>query len=137
MPPDDLLRSLQQLKPVTPTLNRDQLLFDAGRRSVRHSMAWPMATMASLLLACASFLLHWQQPAQQPSLAQEPVPSLPEIVVQQTKEEQHEVLSPFSYLTLREAGFPKPRHVPSDGSYDIKPMPILTAGSYASPDWIR
>ena len=43
---DDISQTLGQLKIIAPALNRDRLLFEAGRRSVKQSWVWPMATAA-------------------------------------------------------------------------------------------
>lgn len=137
MPPDDLLSTLHQLKPAPTSLNRDQLLYEAGRRSVRRTVVWPLATAASLMLACGSILIHWQSVTTPQQFASATVAAPEVVATSPRREEPQDVLSPFSYLTLREVGFPKHRPVSSASSVEAKPMPILTAGSYASPDWMR
>ena len=51
---DELSQTLRQLKVAAPALDRDRLLFEAGRRSVKRSWVWPMATAASVMVACLS-----------------------------------------------------------------------------------
>src|SRR4051812_21923825 len=101
---DELSQTLRQLKVAASTLDRDRLLFEAGRRSVRRSIAWPMLTAVSLLLAGISSLMVWQQPLrqQQETLAAS-TPVLQETIASlKPTNEPDESLLPFSYLALRE-----------------------------------
>ncbi len=66
---DELSQTLRQLKVAAPALDRDRLLFEAGRRSVKRSWAWPMATAASVMVACLSGLMVWQQTINRPQEA--------------------------------------------------------------------
>lgn len=137
---DDLSQTLRQLKIAAPTLDRDRLLFEAGRRSVRRSLAWPMATAASLMLACITALMAWQQSqshhpiALATSIAHEPQKPLPSTTV---SNEPSETLPPFSYLALREESLTQKRSAHRMISDESKPMPILSAGSYVLPEWQR
>ncbi|MFT3879990.1 MAG: hypothetical protein QM703_10065 [Gemmatales bacterium] len=137
---DDLSLTLRQLKVAAPTLDRDRLLFEAGRRSVKPSWAWPMATAASLLLAVVTGIMAWHQSTAQhqaavatftTSVPQESTP-LPKFT-----NDTPDPLSPFSYLALREESLTQKHPVLRTTSSDTKPMPILSAGSYVLPEWQR
>jgi hypothetical protein len=52
-PLTDLERSLLTLAPAPPALDRDRLLFEAGRRSARGRRLWPCATAALALVSAA------------------------------------------------------------------------------------
>lgn len=52
--PDALVQALQSLAPNPGHLDRDRLMFEAGRHSTRPSRLWPAATMFST--ACAAVL---------------------------------------------------------------------------------
>lgn len=137
---DDLSQTLKQLKVAVPTLDRDRLLFEAGRRSAKRSWAWPMVTAASLLLAGVTASMSWHQsmPQHQVALSTSPA-SVPHetIALPKFANEPPEVLSPFSYLALREESLTQKHRVLPAISSDTKPMPILTAGSYVLPEWQR
>jgi hypothetical protein len=136
---NELSQSLRQLTVASPALDRDRLLFEAGRRSVRRSWGWPMATTVSLLLAGTCALLYLQQSMNHRQQAQRPAvdpAALATNHVQKSIPEVVEAVSPLSYLALREGGLNKNPVLPSI-SDDVKPMPILSAGSYVLPEWQR
>ena len=138
MSPESLAAQLKQLQPVA--LDRDRMLFEAGRRSVKPNKAWPMGTAMSMALACTMTVLYWQQPQQpqQPILAianqSEPVQTLPEIKdVVVVAEPEPQV--PYMYLVLRD---PSILNKPiSYTNNNAKPTHLLTADSYLQPDWQR
>ncbi len=136
---DDLSQTLRQLKIAAPALDRDRLLYEAGRRSVNPSWIWPMATIGSLLLACFCTVLYWQQPANMSQQMPASVPIQP-AEVHIVKQPSPEVLDPpsaLSYLTLREESLSMKPPAVRTVSMDTKPAHILTAGSYIQPDWQR
>lgn len=138
MSPESLADQLKQMILQPAAIDRDRLLFEAGRRSVKPSKGWPLATVMSLAVACTMTVLYWQQTQQprQPVLAiatqLEPVPTLPEIKdVAIVAEPESQV--PYMYLVLRDPSIlNKPISYPINNS---KPTPLLTAGSYLQPDW--
>jgi len=137
---DDLSQTLRQLKVAAPTLDRDRLLFEAGRRSVKPSWAWPMATAASLLLASVTGFIAWQPslPQHQEARATSTTPAPQDtIALPNFTNETPEPLSPFSYLALREESLTQKHPVLRTIGSDAKPMPILSAGSYILPEWQR
>lgn len=137
---DELSKTLRQLKVATPTLDRDRLLFEAGRRSAHRSWAWPMVTAASLLLAGVTGIMAWQQstPQLQAAVATSTTPVPQEsIPLPKFTSEPPEPLSPFSYLALREESLTQKYPVLRTTSSDTRPMPILSAGSYVLPEWQR
>jgi hypothetical protein len=97
-----------------------------------------MITAASLLLAGFNSLMVWQQsmPHTQEALAPTPVQQETIASLKLTNEPE-EVLLPFSYLALREESLTQKHPVLHIFSGDIKPMPILSAGSYVLPEWQR
>ncbi len=137
---DELSQTLRQLKVAAPALDRDRLLFEAGRRSVKRSWAWPMATAASVMVACLSGLMVWQQTINRPQEARATslAPVVQELIAaQKMNVEPVEELSPLSYLALREESLTQ-KHPSLRAIYsDTKPMPILSAGSYVLPEWQR
>jgi hypothetical protein len=140
MSPESLADQLKQMSLQPAALDRDRLLFEAGRRSVKPSKAWPLATVTSMALACTMTVLYWQQTQQpqQPMLAvatqAEPVQTLPEIKEVPTVTEP-EPQVPYMYLVLRDPSIlNKPISYPNNHA---KPTPLLTAGSYLQPDWQR
>ncbi len=140
MSPESLADQLKQLSLQPVALDRDLLLFEAGRRSVKPSKAWPLATAMSLVLACTMSVLYWQQPQlpQQPMLASAtqtaPLQTHPEFKdVAIVAEPEPQV--PYMYLVLRDPSIlNKPISYPNNHT---KPTPLLTAGSYLQPDWQR
>lgn len=136
---NDLGQSLRQLKVTAPSLDRDRLLFEAGRRSVRHSWAWPLATAASVLLAVSTGFLYWHQFANIHEQAKSVVPTRPETVASPVAQrEPVESISPLSYLAMRNEDFGYQRvAMRSSTIEETKPMPILSAGSYVLPEWQR
>ncbi len=138
---DELSQTLRQLKVAAPALDRDRLLFEAGRRSVKRSWVWPMATAASVMVACLSGWMVWQQSIinrPQEARATSLTPVAQELIASQKMNvEPVEELSPLSYLALREESLTqKHRALPAIYS-DMKPMPMLSAGSYVLPEWQR
>lgn len=138
MSPESLADQLKQMSLQPAALDRDRLLFEAGRRSVKPSKAWPLVTVMSFLLACTMTVLYWQRQPQQPMIAiatqPEPVQTLPEIKdVPVATEPEPQV--PYLYLVLRDPSIlNKPISYPNNNA---KPTPLLTAGSYLQPDWQR
>jgi hypothetical protein len=76
-PLTDLERALLALAPAVAALDRDQLLFEAGRRSARRR-GWPFATAALALLAAglgaALILRPAPPPVERPIVVQVPSP---------------------------------------------------------------
>ncbi len=140
MSPESLADQLKQMSLQPAGLDRDRLLYEAGRRSVKPSKAWPLATAVSMALAYIMTVLYWQQPQQshQPMLAiatqPESVQTFPEIKdVPAIAEPEPQV--PYLYLVLRDPSIlNKPISYPNNNA---KPTPLLTAGSYLQPDWQR
>jgi len=60
---NDLAGALRQLQPSVAALNRDRLMFQGGRASVRRGWAWPLATAVSSLLNLGLGLALLLQPA--------------------------------------------------------------------------
>ena len=56
-------RALAGLAPSAGALNRDALMFAAGRRSARRGWAWPAATAGSALAAAALAAILLLRPA--------------------------------------------------------------------------
>lgn len=138
MSPESLAEQLKQMSLQPVALDRDRLLFEAGRRSVKPSKAWPLATVMSMALACTMTVLYWQQQPQQTMIAiatqPEPVQTLPEIKDVPVVTEPEPQL-PYMYLVLRDPSIlNKPISYPNNNA---KPTPLLTAGSYLQPDWQR
>jgi hypothetical protein len=50
--------ALGQLKPITNTMNRDELMFNAGRASVRGKLHWQMLSGTLAVLLICSFLFR-------------------------------------------------------------------------------
>jgi cytoskeletal protein RodZ len=138
---DELSQTLRQLKVAAPVLDRDRLIFEAGRRSVKRSWVWPMATAASVMVACLSGLMVWQQSISnrpQEARATSLAPVVQEsITLQKMPAEPDETLSPLSYLALREESLTQKRPALPAIYSDTKPMPMLSAGSYVLPEWQR
>jgi len=137
---DDLSQMLRRLKIAVPALDRDRLLFEAGRRSVKPSWAWPMVTAVSFLLACVTGLIAWQQSQPHHQVrASTSTTSVPQEVIPSTtiRNEPPETLPPFSYLALRHESLIEKHSALPTISGNTKPMPILSAGSYVLPDWQR
>ncbi|MCI0377517.1 MAG: hypothetical protein L0215_07920 [Gemmataceae bacterium] len=64
----ELERVLTGLQPKPPTLNRDDLLFRAGRASVRGRWFWPATTLClGIVSACLAVVL-WSQPNEGPEI---------------------------------------------------------------------
>ncbi|HQR06126.1 MAG TPA: hypothetical protein PLN21_04845 [Gemmatales bacterium] len=125
---DDLSQTLKQLKVATSALDKDRLLFEAGRRSVQHSLAWPMATAASLLLAGVISLSPLLARSETERIVYLPVPeAAPSTLVQQ--EGPTEDSSSYVML-LKEMTSINPSHRLPDISPG-KSLPMLTAGSIA------
>jgi hypothetical protein len=58
-----LEEQLRQLAPCESNVDRDTLLYQAGRASVRRRWLWPVATMGSMLTACALAMVLVLRPA--------------------------------------------------------------------------
>jgi cytoskeletal protein RodZ len=138
---DELSQALRQLKIAAPALDRDRLLFEAGRRSMKRSWVWLMATAASVMVTCLSGWMVWQQSISnrpQEARATSLAPVVEEsIASQKMTVEPVEAFSPLSYLALREGSLTQKHPVLQTINSDTKPMPILSAGSYLLPDWQR
>ncbi len=137
---DELSQTLRELKIAAPALDRDRLMFEAGRRSVKRSWVWPMATAASVMVTCLSGLMALQQLANRPKETRATSLALVEqesIALQKTGAEPVEELSPLSYLAMRNENLTQKHPVLHTINSDTKPMPILSAGSYVLPDWQR
>lgn len=136
----DLSTSLRQLKVVTPSLDRDRLLYEAGRRSMQRSRLWPMATASSLLLAASTSFLYWQQ---SPNITQQAETRPSATVIELAKTPPQNAVepagqaSPVSYLALREESMSMRLPVPRPVGNDRGSTPILSAASYTLPDWQR
>ena len=65
-PPDPELRTVEAalggLVPAAPAVNRDRLLYEAGRRSVARGRAWPLATLGFAVLS-AVLAMYRPEPA--------------------------------------------------------------------------
>ena len=129
---DELSQTLRQLKVAAPALDRDRLLFEAGRRSVRRSWVWPMATAVSVMVACSmSIFAWWPQPTME-RIVYLPAIESPSSTV--AKQEYVNSLTPLddavSYVMLRQEMFAT---VPFPRIPNISPgksTTILTAGSF-------
>ena len=78
--------ALATLQPAAPLLSRDRLMFEAGRRAVRPSRFWPLATVGSSLIAVILGLMLYLQPGPLEHQVPVSVPTntpLPENQVQQ------------------------------------------------------
>ena len=67
--------ALATLQPAAPLLSRDRLMFEAGRRAVRPSRFWPLATVGSSLIAVILGLMLYLQPGSQVHQNAVPVPT--------------------------------------------------------------
>jgi hypothetical protein len=59
---DALAGALRGLGPAPAGLDRDGLMFRAGRASAPRGWAWPLATAASTIVAAFLGLLLWERP---------------------------------------------------------------------------
>ncbi len=132
---NELELQLRQLQVQPAELDRDQLLFTAGQRSVKRSWAWPTVTGFCLAMTAVSFLIRL--PGEQlvterivyvsaelmPSNQIEAIPETPR------KEDS------MSYVgALKDLLENKPLR--TTASYDsVKSVSIPTAGSYV--EWFR
>jgi len=138
---EELSQTLRELKVAAPALDRDRLIFEAGRRSVKRSWVWPMATAAAVVVACLSGLMVWQQsistrPYEARATALGPVVQ-ESIASQKMAAEPVEELSPLSYLALREESLTQKHPALRVFSDNTRQMPVLSAGSYVLPEWQR
>ncbi len=73
----DLAGALRQLQPSADTLNRDRLMFQAGRASAGRGWAWPLTTAGSCLLNLGLGLALLWQPTPRLQLVEKPSPETP------------------------------------------------------------
>ncbi len=70
----ELESALRELAPPS-TLDREALMYQAGRASVRQGWAWPAAAALSSMAALALAALLWMRPAPEPVVRFVPVPT--------------------------------------------------------------
>jgi hypothetical protein len=60
---EGVLAALQEVRPAAARIDRDRLLFDAGRRSAKRPWAWQASTVLACLLAAGTGLAwRWSPP---------------------------------------------------------------------------
>ncbi|MCI0641491.1 MAG: hypothetical protein L0Y72_29865 [Gemmataceae bacterium] len=64
----ELERALTGLQPKPPTLNRDDLLFRAGRASVRGRWFWPLTALCLGVVSVCLAVVLWSQPQDEPEI---------------------------------------------------------------------
>src|SRR6516225_6587980 len=65
-----LAGALRGLAPRPAEIDRDRLMFHAGRASAPRGWAWPLATAASAAAAVALALLLWARPEPPPRIVE-------------------------------------------------------------------
>lgn len=132
-PLGDLSQWLKQLKVAVPELDRDKLLFEAGRRSLKRASIWPMALSLCLTLATTSALV-WMSlhPRVQERIVY--VPAELRIDKQMAKSEIGDSLplenEMFSYAALLQ-NLVRNKQARQTTGYDaVKQQTVQTVGSY-------
>lgn len=126
---DPVIQALRGFTPEAPTVDRDQLMYQAGRRAARSPRIWP-SLAAALLITQTLTLGLWlgQRGEERPSLSRESVP-LAETVPPGRPP------NPHSYAALRKTIFdPVPdRHtVKEPGPHQVVQREPLTVRSSLS-----
>lgn len=128
--PDDLAAlasALKGLRPAAASIDRDRLLYEAGRRSARRSGLWPASTFLACLTAGATALAWlWSSPDVTERIVY--LPSAP--AVQPPLVTHDEPPPPLDYRDLRDTVLRLGvQTVPI--TIDLPPRPVPTAGGYA------
>lgn len=126
---EGVISTLQSLRPTRPGIDRDRLLYEAGRRAARGRRGWQVATLLACLTAGATGLAwHWA-----PAEVREAVVYVPTVsATLMARESAPDPLTAGMYPELRETALRTGGAVPPpEIDLDLPPRPILTAGSYA------
>jgi hypothetical protein len=125
----DLLASLQSLRPAATSIDRDRLLHEAGRRSVRQPRSWQAATLVSGMLALGTALAwHWSPATVHDRFVYVPTPAASTVA---NHDPVPEPIPPGSYHELRDTALRTGAFALPAIELDPPARPVLTAGSYA------
>ena len=126
---EDKLRSLS----LAPTvLDRDRLLFEAGRRAAIPTITgWKLATLLSCLVAMGTMSLHYLSPVERIVHATAPLPAPQEPLAMQTVQPATEARpeAAWSLFQMRQQAIQQTSFVPAVLPAEDKPPQPLTVGS--------
>lgn len=135
MSPEELAGKLRSLSVSPPTgLDRDRLLFEAGRRAATPSRGWKLATLAACLLAAGIMTLQTLSPMERIVYVPQPASAPMEVAITQPLDStlEQRIESPWSMFHLRQQVMQQTTYVPTLPPLEGKPPTPLTVGSSIS-----
>jgi hypothetical protein len=129
--PQRLEDKLRCLSLALTALDRDTLLFEAGRRSAKPARGWKFASLASCLIAVGTMSLHFLTPVERIVYVTAPQSAPQELVAMQPAEPATEAQpeSAWSLFQLRQQAIQQTSFVPAVLPAEDKPLQPLTVGS--------
>jgi hypothetical protein len=131
MSPDPLAEKLRSLLPAPTALNRDQLLFEAGRRAATPATGWKLSTLAACVLAVGTMSLHYLSPVERVVYVSVPQTPPAELVAMPpiTFVPESQPVSAWSLYQLRKQTLQSNKFVPPALPPEDKAPQPLTVGS--------